>query len=381
MGTKLLLTLFLRGGADGLSIVAPSRDPDYRAARPGPLRVEAPPKRSRLYLAEPLADVGFCFHPRAAALAELYAAGQLSVVHATGLVDPTRSHFDAEERMERAAPGQGARLGGWLARWLEQARPAGILPAFAIGDSIPESLRGAARVATAPQLAGLRLAPGHGYAAALRTALVRSLPPEFPLAGPLEHALELSREIEARVGVDEQGALLPYQPKAEYPAGSNLALALQSLVQAIGLDLGLRVATLDFGGFDTHVNQAGSLPPLIEELSACLAAFWQDLGPRREEVTVVVMSEFGRRLRANQSGGTDHGHGNLLLVLDATQRGGRMYGTWPTLANSALDAGADLAITTDYRHVLCEALVHALGPCDRAAIFPGFSPLPLGLWS
>jgi uncharacterized protein (DUF1501 family) len=381
MGTKLLVTLFLRGGADGLSIVAPSRDQDYIAGRPGPLRVEPPPKRSRLWLAEPLADVGFCFHPRAAPLAELYADGHLAVVHAAGLIDPTRSHFDAEERMERAAPGQGARLGGWLARWLAQAKPGGFLPAFAIGDSVPESLRGAERVAAAPALSGLRLAPGHGYAASLRSALGRSFPPGFPLAGPLDHALTLSREIEARVGVDEHGALKPYTPRAEYPPGSNLAQALQSLVQALELDLGLRVATLDFGGFDTHVNQAGSLPPLIEELSASLAAFWQDLGPRRSDVTVVVMSEFGGRLKANQSGGTDHGHGNLLLVLGAALRGGRMYGRWPTLANAALDAGADLAITTDYRHVLAEVLQRTLGCPDPAGIFPGFSPQPLGLWS
>jgi uncharacterized protein (DUF1501 family) len=145
------------------------------------------------------------------------------------------------------------------------------------------------------------------------------------------------------------------------------------------------VASVDFGGWDTHVNQAQELPPLIEQLSQALAAFWADVGASRGNVHVVVISEFGRRLRANDSGGTDHGHGNLMLLLGPKLRGGRMFGTWPGLDNANLDQGADLAITTDYRRVLAEVLTRLEGPMTHSGetldpVFPGFAESPLGLY-
>jgi uncharacterized protein (DUF1501 family) len=385
MTTSCLVVLFLRGGADGLSLVAPTEDPHYQAARPGRLRVKHPGKRSRLLLDDPLADLGFSFHPEAAPLAELYAERQLAVVHACGLKDATRSHFDAEERMERAAAGQGAHAGGWLARWLNRLQPAGILPALAIGASAPESLRGFANVAVAPSLSDLRLAPGHGYAQPLRRVLGNSFTADTLLADPLQHLLQLTEEIEARVGLDEAGNLKAYVPDQPYPADNSLAAELQSVAHAIKLDLGLRVACVDYGGWDTHINQSQDLPPLIAQLSAALAAFWSDLGERRNGVHVLVISEFGRRLRANNSAGTDHGHGNLALLLGPKLRGGRMYGIWPGLESKNLDRGADLAITTDYRSVLWEVLAQQdLEDGDfedlAAHVFPGFAPASLDLF-
>jgi uncharacterized protein (DUF1501 family) len=133
------------------------------------------------------------------------------------------------------------------------------------------------------------------------------------------------------------------------------------------------VATVDFGGWDTHVNQNSQFAALTSSLSSGLMAFWKDLGKLQESVSVVVMSEFGRRLKSNESGGTDHGHGNVMLMLGANVKGGQMYGRWPGLENDALDEGADLAITTDYRTVLSEMVTGHLRSKDAARIFPGFS--------
>jgi uncharacterized protein (DUF1501 family) len=378
MAEPTLVVIFLRGGADGLSIVAPAGDTNYIAARPSVLRVEKDGERKGIALKEANADAGFAFHWMAKGLSELYDAGELAVVHATGLKDATRSHFDAEDRMERAAPGAGSSAGGWLSRWMKAAKPQAILPALAIGAAAPDSLRGAAEVAVAQDLSGLRLAPGHGYSTQIRAMMAKHLGQDALLGAPVERILTLSREIEAKVALDEEGNLKPYDADVDYPDDNPLAGSLKSVAQAIKLDLGLRVATVDFGGWDTHVNQTDELPRLIKGLSAGLTAFWRDLGKRRENVSVVVMSEFGRRLKSNESLGTDHGHGNIMMMLGPNIRGGRMYGAWPGLESDALDEGADLAITTDYRHVLAEVMRGHMGHGDSGALFPGFEAKPLG---
>jgi uncharacterized protein (DUF1501 family) len=147
MENPILVVIFLRGGADGLSLVSPSGDKDYAAARPADLRVARSGENAGFVLKNANADADFRFHPRAKGLSELFDAGELAVVHAAGLKDATRSHFDAEDRMERAAPGLGTSAGGWLGRWMNAVNPQGILPALAVGAAAPDSLRGEAGVA------------------------------------------------------------------------------------------------------------------------------------------------------------------------------------------------------------------------------------------
>ncbi len=373
MTDPILIVVFLRGGADGLSLVAPAGDKNYVAARAAPLRVRREGDAAGHQLASSLADVDFRFHHRAGELAALYKSGELAVVHASGLKDATRSHFDAEDRMERATSGTGILAGGWLGRWLNATNPQGILPAFAVGSSAPDSLRGFMRVAVADQIGNLRVAPGNGISQALRQHLLRRLGDDAVLGAPVRNILNLSREIEARVALDADGNLKSYQAAAEYPNDNPLAEQLKSVAQAIKLDLGLRVATVDFGGWDTHVDQSGQFATLTSQLSSGLMAFWKDLGKVQESVNVIVMSEFGRRLKSNESGGTDHGHGNVMMMLGSNVKGGKIYGTWPGLDNDALDEGADLAITTDYRTVLAEMVTGHLRSADAARIFPGFS--------
>ena len=378
MENPILVVIFLRGGADGLSLISPTSDRDYAAARPSDLRVARKGESAGFVLKDAIADADFRFHPRAKGLSELFDAGELAVVHAAGLKDATRSHFDAEDRMERAAPGQGSSAGGWLGRWMNAVKPEGILPALAVGAAAPDSLRGASGVAVAEEIDALRVAAGHGYSTAIRALLARQLGGDAILGAPVARLLSLSEAIEARVALDENGNMRAYAPSVEYPKDNPLAGSLKTVAQTIKLDLGLRVSTVDFGNWDTHVNQAGQFADQVNILSSALLAFWRDLGDHRDHVSVVVMSEFGRRLKSNESGGTDHGHGNAMMMLGAKVKGGRMYGDWPGLANADLDEGADLAITTDYRSVLAEMMAGHMGFADTAALFPGFEGTSIG---
>jgi uncharacterized protein (DUF1501 family) len=379
MRDPILVVIFLRGGADGLSLIAPSGDANYVAARHAKLRVPRKGDDAGLRLKEANADADFRFHSRARSLSELFGAGELAVIHAAGLKDGTRSHFDAEDRMERAAPGAGNADGGWLARWLGAVKPEGILPALAVGPAAPDSFSGASGVVVAREIEAMRLVPGHPYRKGVLAAL--GLLSDEPSFGPTAaRLLSLSGTIEARAALDGNGALKPYATAGDYPDDNELASGLRTVAQTIKLDIGLRVASVDFGGWDTHVDQAGEFPQLVENLSSALMAFWRDLGPLQERVAVVTMSEFGRRLKSNESGGTDHGHGNAMMVLGGSVRGGRMLGAWPGLAHDALDLGADLAITTDYRDVLADVMEHHMMFADTAALFPGHRRASLGVF-
>ncbi len=378
MEDPILVVVFLRGGADGLSLVSPTADKNYIAARPSDIRVARKGDNAGHILKNASADVDFRFHSRAKGLAELFDAGELAVVHAAGLNNGTRSHFDAEDRMERAAPGASSSAGGWLGRWVNAVNPQGILPVLAVGASAPDSLRGGAGVVVAEQIDALRVAGGQHYSSAIRKHLAQQLGGDSVLGAPVKRLLKLSDVIETKVSLNENGEMLPYKPDVEYPSDNPLSTALKTVAQTIKLDLGLRVSTVDFGNWDTHVNQAGQLNDQIGTLSSALMAFWRDLGNHRDHVSVVVMSEFGRRLKSNESGGTDHGHGNAIMMLGANVKGRQMYGTWPGLANDALDEGADLAITTDYRTVLAEMMGKHMGFADTAKLFPKFESQNLG---
>ncbi len=377
MGEAVLVTIFLRGGCDSLSMISPAGDADYIAARSENLRVLRKGDAAGRVLRDPIADADFRFHPQAGALADLYDAGDLSVVHAAGLTLATRSHFDAEARIEAAATGSEG--GGWLGRWLATAQPGGALPALAVGSAMPGSLAGSG-AAVANELQDLMAAAGHWLAPALKARLAEGFGTHPLLGTTVAQLVSLSDAVGARVWNAETNEARAYAPDVEYPGNSPLSQPLMTVARAIKSDLGLRIATVDYGGWDTHVNQAGQFGDLTAGLSAALMAFWRDLGTRQQDVSVVVMSEFGRRLRANASGGTDHGRAGAMMVLGPQARGGRMLGRWPGLANEALEEGADLAVTTDYRSVLAEVLAGHMGTPELSGIFPGFSPEPVGVW-
>lgn len=378
----ILVVVFLRGGADGLALVAPSSDPDYLAARPEALRVLRKGDGAGRVLRQEVADVDFRFHPAAAAFADLFDAGDLSLIHAAGLPEATRSHFDAEARIERGLFGAAAPPGdpsGWIGRWVQAAAPGGPMPVLAVGAMRPASLLGA-DAAVAATLDDLILGPGHWLAPALRARLQAGFGEHGPLARPMSDLVGLSDMIGSRLWSGADADPRPYAPAVDYPEGNPVSRPLMTVAQTIKEDLGLRVATVDVPGWDTHVAQADTFARLTRQLSQALMAFWRDLGPLQQDVSLVVMSEFGRRLRSNTGAGTDHGRGNVMLVLGPQAKGERMLGRWPGLANEALEDGADLAVVTDYRAVLAEILTGHMRLADAAPVFPGFTPEPLGFW-
>jgi uncharacterized protein (DUF1501 family) len=372
----ILVVVFLRGGMDGLNMVGPSGDADYIAARPEELRVLREGDERGFALKDQAADVDFRFHHQAKAFSELFEAGELALIHASGLTDGTRSHFDAEDRIERSTASPHG--GGWIGRWLNAARPDGILPVLAASGSAPDMLGGSQDVAVASALQELILGGGPELAPLLVKRLREGFGTHGLLTQPLERLIALSDALSSRI-LSESGDVLPYVTKVNYP-DNELAQGFKTVAQAVKLDLGLRVATVDFGGWDTHNDQAGRFSGRVRALSRALMAFWRDLGNERERVTVVLQSEFGRRLVPNTAMGTDHGFGNVMMVLGGAVKGGQMYGDWPGLANDQLDDHADLAITTDYRHVLAEVMQLHMGVGDLHVPFPDFTPRPVGLF-
>lgn len=378
----ILVVIFLRGGADGLALVSPASDPDFIAARPEALRVLRQGDAAGRLIRQDIADTEFRFHQAAAALADLYDAGDLSLIHAAGLPEATRSHFDAEARIERGLFGASIPPGdpsGWIGRWLQAAAPGGPMPALAVGAMRPGSLLGA-EAAVAETLADLVIAPGYWLSDAVRLRLQTGFGAHGPLDRPIQDLLDLSDLMRGRFWSEADNALGSYAPAVPYPEDNPASQPLMTVAQTIKEDLGLRVATVDVPGWDTHVNQAPAFAGLVGGLSEALMAFWRDLGTWQQDVSVVVMSEFGRRLRANTGGGTDHGRGNVMMVLGPQAKAGRMVGRWPGLANDALEEGADLAVVTDYRDVLAELLTGHMKLADTGAVFPGHEAKPTGLW-
>jgi len=333
-GEEALVVVFLRGGADGLTLVPPVGDDAYHRLRPR-LRVSA---RDALPL-----DGFFGLHPALQPLLPLYDEGKLTVVPAAGSDDDTRSHFEAQDLME-----QGGRnvSGGWIGRLL-RARPAserGALPAVAFASALPLGLRGAPGAVVLNDLDELTL----GRAEALREellALYADDPVLGPAAGDAIHALErLSRAVHGHAASGGSG----------YPDDAFSA-SLRGVARLLRAEVGLRAASVDLPGWDSHALQDTLVEPLMRQLGAGLAAFARDLGPRLERTAVVVMTEFGRRVAENSALGTDHGRAGVMLVLGGGAPGG-VAGRWPGLDPDALEGPGDVRVTTDYRDVLRSVL-------------------------
>ncbi len=372
----LIVSVFLRGGMDCLNFVVPYHDANYATARPQ-IKLQSPGAGSDGVLD---LDGFFGIHPAAAPLRDLYQAGKLAVIHACGSPDPTRSHFDAMDYMERGVPGDKTVTTGWLTRHLASLTPGPIMQAVASGGSIPGSLRGHTDAIAMSGAGAFKLTPGSSsYGAQQRTAL-RAL---YTGSGMIHEAGTATLDT---VELIESKNLSTHTPEfgAVYPA-SSFGDALQTVAQLAKLDLGLHVATVDLGGWDTHENQgyggSGLFAAQVTNLASGLYAFFTDMLNYVRRTTIVIQTEFGRRLKENGSAGTDHGHGSVMMVIHGgLLKGGRVHGTWPGLATDQLDNRVDLAITTDYRAVLSEVLIQRMGNTDVAAVFPGFSSTPLSLF-
>ena len=360
---NVLVVLSLRGGMDGLSVVVPTGDPGLAAARPA---IGIPQSRlTRL-------DSMFGLHPAMAPLVPLWRSKKLAMVHAVGMEAPNRSHFAAMDEMERAAPGSSLRT-GWLDRMMGQV-PASTFTVSSVGSSrLPRSMAGPNPEFGMTTIGGVTLAFGEDSTplAAWQEALAAVNAGAMPLvATPMTTALDAVGSLR---GAPAAGTGYP---------DAEPAPALKELARLIKADLGVTAAAVDFGDWDMHENLGASdkgwMYDQLTDLSGALAAFAADLGPLFSKVTVVTLSEFGRRVKENGTGGTDHGYGNVSLVLGGSVLGGKVYGRWHGLAADKLVSG-DLAVTTDYRQVVGEVLTKKCGVDSLGAVFPGLKAEPLGL--
>lgn len=382
----VVIVVFLRGGMDGLSLIPPIDGADrghYEEARPK-LRIPLTGSAAALPL-----DAQFGLHPAAAKLLPLYQSGKLAVIHGVGS-SGSRSHFDAMRYLEVGTPGNKNTSSGWLARHLRSAPslPSQILiPSVCTGQLPAASLLDSAETITLEDVSTFSLSQ-YGDPSWSRGDQLRSLRRFFAAGDSAVHRAGIQALNAA--GLVESYAGAAYQPTAgvsypNQPFGKHLEL----VARLVKLDVGLRVATVDLFGWDTHEHQgttetSGAFWQLVQLLSDGLRAFYDDLNPSTADapirrVTLVVQSEFGRRLKENANQGTDHGTGNPLLVLGGNVKGG-IYGTWPGLANDQLFDGADLATTVDYRQVFSEILIRRLGNPKLGEVFPkysGYQPLDI----
>ena len=379
----VLVCVFLRGGADGLSIVVPFGDDEYYRSRP--VLALPQPGSSGSSSRQPLdLDGFFGFHPALAPLKELYDDRVLAAVHATGSPDTTHSHFDAMDFMERGTPGSKLVPTGWLGRHLATLPASDTgndspFRAVGIGSLLPASLRGPVVATALRSIADFHFQGRPGQETDLPRFEAR-LAATYAGDGWLELQARQTFEALTRLAAADPGSYGPAHG-ARYPAG-DFGSALRQVAQLIKADLGLEVACVDLDGWDFHAGQgqaAAGMTDLLAELAAGLSAFYTDLSDRMSRITVVTLSEFGRRIQENASGGTDHGHGGFVFLLGGGVNGGKVYGGWPGLAPEQRVGPGDLAITTDYRTVLAEVLDRRTGNSRLGEVFPGFAlPAPAG---
>ncbi len=368
-GRKRLVVLFQRGAADGLNIVVPHGEQAYYTMRPS---IAIPRPRNGAESAIDL-DGFFGLHPSMSAFKPLWDQKHLAIVHAAGSPDNTRSHFDAQDYMESGTPGVKSTEDGWLNRAVAGLNKTSPSPfrAVAMGGALPRTLAGPVPAVAMNDVRSFGLA-GRGRGAEIASNTFEAMyeqSVDTVLHGTGNETFEAVKMLRSADPEKYTPA-----PGANYPRG-RFGDSLRQVAQLIKANLGVEVAFADIGGWDHHVNEGsvqGQIANLTREFSQAIAAFWTDLGDLGEETVIVSMSEFGRTARENGNRGTDHGHANVMFVLGGPVKGGRVYGRWPGLAPEQLYEGRDLAVTTDFRQVLGEAVYRHLGNQQLARVFPGF---------
>jgi uncharacterized protein (DUF1501 family) len=351
---QTLVVVFLRGGADGLNMVAPLEDDGYHNARP----------RIAITRSKAIALDGFYgLNPLLKELEPLYRDGTLAIVHAAGSEDSTRSHFEAQDLMEHG----GIIGGGWLARFLraQAGAAAGPLAAVALGASVPECLRGAPAATVFQSLDDFSLGDNRGRLKAWLGKLYGLQRDELGRAAG--YTLEAVGRIDRLRSAKYHAA-----NGAEYGADA-FSNGLMQIARLIKARVGLQAASVDLNGWDSHFSQSTVMDPLMQRLAKGLSAFCRDLGRDLERTTVVAMTEFGRRVEENSAFGTDHGRGSVMFVLGGGVQGGRVLGKWPGLTRDVLEGPGDLPVTTNYRNVLAPILERHGGAGSLSGTFPEFT--------
>ena len=357
--SPIIIAIFQRGAADGISMVAPFGDKSYYSVRP---QIAIPEPKSGSEERAIDLDGFFGLHPALAGLKPIYDQRHLAIVHAVGSPSNSRSHFDAQDYMESGAPDNKNVPDGWLNRYV-QTNPEGDATPFravAISPNVPRSLMGPA------QAVAMTRVTDFGLRAGLATPQIE------------EVFADLYKDTFEAVKMLRQSIPQQYIPASgvQYP-NSGFGQTLMQIAQLVKAEVGLDVAFADVGGWDTHANQGssrGQLAARLKDFGDSLAALYRDLGDRMQNVVILTMTEFGRAIQQNGSGGTDHGHASCLFVAGGSVTGGKVYGRWPGLASEQLFERRDLAVTTDFRDVFSEILIKHMHAKDVTKVFPGFKP-------
>ena len=357
-----LVVIFLRGAVDGLNVLVPHQEDNYYAARPT-IAVPYPGKKDGVIDL----DGFFGLHPALADLVPLWKQNNLAFIHACGSPDETRSHFDAQDYMETGTPGIKTTDDGWMNRLLAilpQDRPT---QALNVGNTTPRILEGAMSIAS--------ISPGKNSARILpvdRPHVSRAFDLLYNQDDPLSKAYQQGRrareiilaELNAEMVSSSRGA-----PTAD--------LFVDDAIEVARLMVGsarTQLAFMEIGGWDTHINQKNSLNRSLKSLGKGLATLAQKLKPIYSDTVIVVMSEFGRTVKENGNGGTDHGHGNVLWLLGGGVRGGKVHGNWLGLNESDLYQQRDVPVTTDFREAIATILTQHMqvSNSNLGQIFPGY---------
>jgi uncharacterized protein (DUF1501 family) len=378
----VIISIFLRGACDGLSLCVPWTEANYYTARPN---ISVPRPDSGLTnratdlgvsVPGPNGPTGFGLPPGMTALIPAFQAGHLLIVHAAGSVDPSRSHFDAQRFMEVGKAEDPTILSGWLGRHLldtAPSTPGSLLRAVGISTALQRTLVGGPLTLPVPNLDTFGLA-GNSSTLTARTATYSSM--YSATADPL-HTIGLNTL--ATIDLLNTINFAGYAPVGGAVYGTDsFSYAMKTTAALIKAQVGVEAVAIDLGGFDTHANQGsttGTLNSLMTTLSSAMAAFHTDLTTGTNPTfTMVVMSEFGRRFTENGSLGTDHGHGNVMFVMGTCVSGGRVLTQWPGCNSNQLYQGLDLQVTTDYRDILAEICALRLGNSNLPDLFPGYTP-------
>ncbi len=363
----VLIVLFQRGACDWLQMLSPAGDPSYIAARPS-IRLQTGGNTPAIGVGS-LGGVDFFAPAVAPELKTLYDSGDLAFIHAVGMRTVDRSHFTCQDMMEKGgADAEVEQNTGWLTRHIASAgAKASELATVAASSTNPISLLGQSSSIAIADTSNFNISGGTGNANLIRAINAGTTPYKKVATTALDAIADLQAGLKT---ITDNSADAGY-------TGGSLSNSLRSIGRLIKMNIGLDIATVDYGGWDMHNNLTGEFNTRTTEFSRALAAFWRDMAPYQDRITLITMTEFGRRFQENSSQGTDHGSASGMLVLSGNVKGSKIYGTWPGLAPTQLVTG-DLAVTTDYRDVIGEILVARHAETNLAAVFPALKYKPLG---
>jgi uncharacterized protein (DUF1501 family) len=382
-GDHTLVIIFLRGGADTLNLLVPYQDKHYYATRPN-LAIPAPARSGTVSGAALKLTDFYAFHPKMKPLVPVFAEGRFGIVQAVGTDNTSGSHFEAQDQMEHGESYGHSTDGGWLGRYLRTRTttnqvPSTPLSAVAIGTAVPESLRGAPSASAITSVDEIRLTTPTGDNSLASAALSKMY------STPIAILSEAGKDTLSLIKRVENLQKKQYKPSnaVEYPE-TSFGKGLREIARLVKAGVGLQVACVDLGNWDTHFFQGtadGLQAGNIDELAKGMAAFDRDLHGYHDRVTTLVMTEFGRRTYENASLGTDHGRGFALFAMGSRINGGKVHGEWPGLEEQETDilGPSGLPVLFDYRSVLSEVLTGVLGMRDTTSVFPQFKPQRVGL--